>query len=109
MPLNSKTFGGIMNIVVLLPFMTGYTVFSPKPEDKGLKGKGSVWFYHFPHPSPYFTAPDLPLYTYNLYKVSKRVLTVLRVTDQEYVFSLTVSFMYNRQELCSEWENRKVL
>ena len=77
-----------MNIVVWLPFMTGYTAFSPKPEDKGLKGKGSVWFYHFPHPSPYFTAPDLSLYTYNLYKVSKRVLTVLRVTDQEYVFSL---------------------
>lgn len=50
MPLNSKTFGGIMNIVVWLPFMTGYTAFSPKQEDKGLKGKGSVWFYHFPHP-----------------------------------------------------------
>lgn len=33
---------------------------------------------------------------------------MLRVTDQEYVFSLTVSFVYNRQELCSEWENRKV-
>lgn len=108
-PLNSKTFGGIMNIVAWLPLMTGYTMsFLLNQRIRSSKAKECLSL-PLPTPPPYFTAPDLPLYTYNSYKVSRRDLTVLRVTDQEYVFSLTVSFMYNRQELCAEWENRKVL
>lgn len=35
-------------------------------------------------------------------------LTKLRVTDQEYTASLTLSFMYNRQQACSEVKHRTI-